>query len=230
MLFFYSYTSHSINDFIVNSVLRDPHTSILQAVHSLDPMGEVVNTQIPSWVETQNTLAVDKVLSVNAQEMLLNHWGPLFSTEGMACVSLCSCWLLAGWIHRAFLFQNSVDCTTDKALAKTLETWVSTCVMMIALAMAANALVEHVPALQTLLCTECAATKALATAATATGMDGTVDADSGVLLLGGSGGALQTTTSSVLALTRADAMFLIDSMSVLIAWRFMANRIMNLFR
>jgi hypothetical protein len=226
VLYFYAFTSHSINDWVVHSVLGNPHTSMLQAVHSLDPTGEVVNTQMPSWVQSQDVLAVDHVLSVNAQETLLNHWGPLFATEGIACVALCSCWLLAGWLHRAFLFRNSVDCATDRALAKTLETWVSTCVMMVALAMAANALVEHVPVLQRLLCTECAAAKAL-TRAAATGMDGTVDADSGLLLLGA---GVTKTSSSMFALTRADTMFLVDSMSVLIAWRFMANRIMNIFR
>jgi hypothetical protein len=224
VLFFYAFTSHSLNDYIVNSMLQRNDMTILQAVHSLDPMGEVVNTQIPSWVQTQNQLAVDHVLSVNAQETLLNHWGPLFSTEGSACVALCTCWLIAGWLHRAFLFQNSVDCTTDKALSKTFETWVSTCVMMVALAMAANALVEHIPALQTLLCVQCAAAKAVTNGVT--GMDGTVDATSGEMLLG----TAATTTSSVLALTKADTMFIVDSMSVLIAWRFMANKMLNIFR
>ncbi|KAG7354847.1 hypothetical protein IV203_004203 [Nitzschia inconspicua] len=224
VLFFYAFTSHTLNDYIVNSMLQRNDMTILQAVHSLDPMGEVVNTQIPSWVQTQNQLAVDHVLSVNAQETLLNHWGPLFSTEGSACVALCTCWLIAGWVHRAFLFQNSVDCTTDKALSKTVETWLSTCVMMVALAMAANAVVEHIPALQTLLCVQCAAAKSAVHGAT--GMDGTIDSTSGELLLG----TAATTTSSVLALTKADTMFIVDSMSVLIAWRFMANKMLNIFR
>jgi hypothetical protein len=113
VLFFYAFTSHSLNDYIVNSMLQRNDMTVLQVVHSLDPMGEVVNTQIPSWVQTQNQLAVDHVLSVSAQETLLNHWGPLFSTEGSACVALCTCWLIAGWLHRAFLFQNSVQCSTD---------------------------------------------------------------------------------------------------------------------
>jgi hypothetical protein len=225
VLFFYAFTSHSLNDLIVNSMLQRNDMTVLQVVHSLDPMGEVVNTQIPSWVQTQNQLAVDHVLSVNAQETLLNHWGPLFSTEGSACVALCTCWLIAGWFHRAFLFQNSVDCSTEQALRKTVETWVSTCIMIVALAMAANAIVEHIPALQTLLCVQCAAAKAAANGAT--GMDGTVDASSGEMLLG----TAATTTSSVLAaLTKADTMFIVDSMSVLIAWRFMANKMLNIFR
>jgi hypothetical protein len=225
VLFFYAFTSHSLNDFIVNSMLQRNDMTVLQVVHSLDPLGEVVNTQIPSWVQTQNQLAVDHVLSVNAQETLLNHWGPLFSTEGSACVALCTCWLIAGWLHRAFLFQNSVHCSTEQALSKTLETWVSTCVMMVALAMAANSIVEHIPALQTLLCVQCAVAKAVAHGAM--GMDGTVDAASGEMLLGTSA----ATTSSVLAaLTKADIMFIVDSMSVLIAWRFMANKMLNIFR
>lgn len=225
VLFLYAFTSHSLNDYIVNSMLQRNDMTVLQAVHSLDPMGEVVNTQMPSWVQSQNQLAVDHVLSVNAQETLLNHWGPLFSTEGSACVALCTCWLIAGWLHRAFLFQNSVDCTTDKALSKTVETWLSTCVLMVALAMATTAVVDHIPALQTLLCVPCSAARAAANGVT--GMDGTVDATSGELLLGT---ASAVTTSSLLALTKADTMFIVDSMSVLIAWRFMANKMLNIFR
>lgn len=196
VLFFYAYSSHSINDAIVESVLRSSD-SVQMAVRALDPAGALVTMQNPVWVQTQNQPAVDHALVVTAQEAFLNHWGPLFSTEGSAAVALCTCWMLAGWLHRAFLFQNSVHCRADEALQKTLETWVTTAVLVGGLAVGTNAVVHHVPFLQTLLCVNCR---------------------------GDGGGA------SFLSLTKADGMFIVDSMSVLIAWRFIANRMLNTFR
>jgi hypothetical protein len=205
VLFFYAFTSHSINDAIVESVLRKSE-SVQKAIHSLDPTGEIVSMQNPVWVQTQNQVAVDHALAVTAQEAFLNHWGPLFSTEGSACVALCTCWLLAGWFHRAFLFRNSVHCRTDVALQKTLETWFTTAALMCMLAAGTDAIVQHVPFLQTLLCVACR--------------------EGGSM--GGSG--IGSTSSFLLSLTKADAMFIVDSLSVLVAWRFMANRILNTFR
>lgn len=228
VLFFYAFTSHSLNDYIVNGVLSDPGQSIQQAVRSLDPMGEVVNLQsVPVWVETQNSLTVNHVLSVQAQESLLNHWGPLFSTEGLACVTLCSCWLLAGWVHRAFHFSNSVDCSTDQALSKVLETWLSMAVLLVTLSVSTAIAVDHffgphydLPTLflqqqrNLLLCGD---VKCAATAAT------TGHSAASTVVAAAMAGAPQL-------LTKADGMFIVDSMSVLVAWRFMANRILNMWR
>jgi hypothetical protein len=151
-------------------------------------MGEIVTLQNPVWV---NPEMMDSVLSLNAQESLLNHWGPLFSTAGSGCVALCSCWLLAGWFHRAFLFQNSLDCEPSQALKKTFETWISTALLMFLLILGTNSLVSHVPVLETWLgCASC----------------------------------------HDYLLTKSDATFLVDSSTVLFAWRYMANSIASNFR
>mmetsp|Transcript_52114 Transcript_52114/g.125837 ORF Transcript_52114/g.125837 Transcript_52114/m.125837 type:complete len:384 (+) Transcript_52114:2565-3716(+) len=229
VLFFYGFMSHSLNDFIVSNVLSDKSQSIQQAVHSLDPMGEVVNLQaVPVWVETQYTASVDHALSVSAQENLLSHWGPLFSTEGSACCTLVACWLVAGWIHRAFHYSNSVDCTTDKALSKVLETWVSMAIMLTVAAVGTSVAVDHfivgphhdLPTLllqqqrNLLLCGDVVC-NTVSTAGTNAGATATAAAAAAIKVPG--------------VLTKADGMFIVDSMSVLVAWRFMANRMLNMW-
>ena len=155
---------------------------------TLDPMGEVVSLQNPVWVSPD---MADSVLSMNAQDVLSNHWGPLFSSAGSSCVALCSCWLLAGWLHRAFLFRNSIDCSTPDALKKTFETWITAATLMFGLVLGSNELVHQVPLIQNWLgCVSC----------------------KGYIL------------------TKSDTTFLVDSSTVLIAWRYMANSIANYFR
>ena len=143
--------------------------------------------QHPVWVDPE---MMDSILSMNAHESLLDHWGPLFSTAGSACVALISCWLLAGWFHRAFLFQNSLDCDTPTALTKTFETWVSTALLMFVLILGTNNLVSHVPLLQAWL---------------------------------------GLASCHEYMLTKSDTMFLVDSSTVLIAWRFTANNLVKYF-
>ena len=187
VLFVYAFTSHYINNFVVESVFSNSQT-FQDAINTLDPMGEVVTLQSPVWV---NPEMADSVLSMNAQEVLLNHWGPLFSTAGSSCVALCTCWLVAGWFHQAFLYSNSIDCSTSEALTKTCQTWISTALLMGLLVLGTNSLVHHAPFLQTWL--GCAACQDY-------------------------------------VLTKSDTIFLVDSSTVLIAWRYMANSVANYFR
>jgi len=198
-LFLYAFSSHSINDAVVRGLLEDPKRTIPEAVHELDPLHDMVQLQPPVWVDLASNPnvpfgnpAVDHALEVSARESLLNHWGPLLSTEGSACVALCTCWLIAGWIHRSFSYDNSTYCASEQALTKTVETWVTAALLLAWCAAGTDALVGNVPVLQSVLCVQCHG--------------------SGVVL------------------TQSDVMFIIDSLTVLIAWRWSAHRIMNTFR
>lgn len=234
ILFLYAFTSHSINDAVVRGLLDDPAMTIPEAVKELDPLHDMVNLQHPVWVDLASNPnvpfgnpAVDHALEVSARESLLNHWGPLLSTEGSACVALCTCWLIAGYFHRAFCYDYSLYCSPARALTKTVETWVTAAVLMACFATGTDWLVGHVPALQSIFCVTCnrneAVTFASAVAAAAS-PESTAAAASGgdnVLLL-----------PLVLwkSLTQSDVLFIIDSLTVLIAWRWSAHRILNTFR
>ena len=193
VLFLYAFTSHYLNNFVVDSVIAHSD-SIQDALSTLDPMGEVNRLQQPVWVSVDEYLITQNVLTLAAKENLMNHWGPLFSTAGLASVALCTCWLVAGLWHRAFLFQNSLECEAGSALVKTIETWFSMAFLMILLAMGCNELITFLPA----------------------GMVHNA--------LGGS-----AVDHVDYIMTKADSMLLIDSMTVLIAWRFMANSFMKFF-
>jgi hypothetical protein len=195
VLFLYAFISHNLNNFVVESVFSNSDT-LQEAIESLDPKGEVIQLQSPVWVMPEFQ---DSVMTATIQDSLLDHWGPLFSTAGSASVALCTCWLIAGWWHRAFLFQNSLDCDASEALQKTVSTWITMAILMCGLTYGSNALVSHVnvPVLETWL---------------------------------GSLGCASTSCRGDYLFTKADAMFLVDSSTVLIAWRFMANSMMNYFR
>ena len=89
--------------------------------------------------------------------------------------------------------------------------------LLAAFATGADWLVGHVPVLQSLLCVSC---KSAANAA------------------GGAGEFKSAMSSdgswpvhvSFLSLTQSDVLFIVDSLTVLIAWRWSAHRILNIFR
>lgn len=234
ILFLYAFTSHSINDSVVKGLLDDPRMTIPEAVKNVDPLQNIVNLQHPVWVDLASNPnvpfgnpSVDKALEVSARESLLNHWGPLLSTEGSACVALCTCWLIAGWFHRAFLFDNSTYCGADQALSKTVETWLTSALLLACLATGADWLVNHVPALQSLFCVTCKS----AANGTAGGM-GEFKAAMAMTAEGGDQGfnMLLMPMVSFLSLTQSDVLFIVDSLTVLIAWRWSAHRVLNIFR
>jgi len=225
ILFLYAFTSHSINDSVVGGLLADPSKTIPEAVRELDPLHDVVSLQHPVWVDLASNPnipfgnpAVDRALEVSAREGLMNHYGPLFTTDGSACVALCICWLIAGWFHRAFLFDNSTYCYADRALTKTVETWLTSALLLAAFATGADWLVGHVPVLQSLLCVTC---KSAANAAGgAREFQAAMSPD----------GSFPSVRVSFLSLTQSDVLFIVDSLTVLIAWRWCAHRVLNVFR
>ena len=217
VLFLYAFTSHSINDAIVKGVLDNPYTTMKEAVQELDPMHDIVNLhqQYPVWVDLASNPnipfgnpAVDRALEVSARESLLNHWGPLLSTEGSACVALCTCWLIAGWFHRAFRYDNSLYCGSQQALWKTVETWWTASMMLMVFAVGAD-----------LLLVSSSAGQLHAAAVTSSEIDMNMNMNMHNMM--------SLVTSS---LTQSDVLFIIDSLTVLIAWRWSANRVLNTFR
>ena len=221
MLFLYAFTSHSINDSVVTGLLEDPKMTIPDVVKELDPLHDVVNLQHPVWVDLASNPnvpfgnpSVDHALEVSAREAFLNHWGPLLSTEGSACVALCTCWLIAGWVHRAFLFDNTTYCSPTDAMVKTVETWITAALLLTLLATGTDWLVGNTPALQSLFCVTCKSVAETSLEFKAA-MAGT---------------ATVLPQLQFFSLTQSDIIFIVDSLTILIAWRWSAHRILNIFR
>lgn len=188
VLFLYSFTGHAVDDYVVKSVF-DSSDSAREAIQTLDPLQEVVHMQTPVWLDSSPQLT-DQIISMNAQDTLLNHWGPLFSSAGVSSVALCSCWLLAGYIHKSFSFENTLDCDTPTALQHALRTWITMVVIMAGLTFGVNELVGQTPFLQAWLGCHC--------------LD--------------------------FLFTKDDMIFMVDSGTVLFAWRYMASSIAHYLR
>mmetsp|Transcript_77802 Transcript_77802/g.225799 ORF Transcript_77802/g.225799 Transcript_77802/m.225799 type:complete len:329 (+) Transcript_77802:114-1100(+) len=137
VLLLYAWCSHSLPNMMVNSVMNQEGVSIPEAVNTLSNNDWSTQQQIlsqPVWVNAhEHPQLLEQVWKIQAEDSLMNHYGPLFSTVGVSSVVLCSCWLLAGWWHRAFCYDNTVECEPSQALVKTLDTWMTTAVLLLAL-------------------------------------------------------------------------------------------------
>jgi hypothetical protein len=135
-LLWYAWTSHSLSNWIVQRILANSET-LAEAVQALDPDGEVLTTansyhqmSMPVWLDdphlVDNSSAHWTTLIATTQvqdKFLTNHWGPLFATPGLAGVVLCSSWLVAGWLTRGFLLRHTLECSTSHVLVRTIGIW-----------------------------------------------------------------------------------------------------------
>lgn len=197
VLCLYAMTSHSLNNWIVSSVLESA-TNVQEAVQTLDPTGDVVSSlPTPVWLEPAggghyHSALLEGVWKVQAQDSLMDHYGPLFATTGTSWVALGTAWLASGWWLGAFLWKNSLDCDATRALLKTCQTWMGMLVLLGVGTLGINQVVAHFPLLQAHL-----------------------------------GCPICVLDHKMFLWTKADTMFLIDSATVLFAWRYMVNSMMK---
>ena len=92
----------------------------------------------PVWWDAASPQAT-AVLQATLESHLVTQYSPLLEPMGQATTLLAAAWLLAGWFHRAFLFQNTLDCPTEKALEVTARTWLTTCAILLTLVVASQA-------------------------------------------------------------------------------------------
>lgn len=130
----------------------------------------------PVWWDAASPQAT-AVLQTTLESHLVTQYSPLLEPMGQATTLLAAAWLLAGWFHRAFLFQNTLDCPTEKALEVTARTWLTTCAILLSLVVASQAVM---------------------------GME-----------------------DWATNFQRGDVDYIVDSLTVLIVWRFMASYLMG---
>ena len=176
-LFVYGISDHLIAREVSNIMLNtaDSPEKVMQLAKD---SGEEILNSMPVFVDTnqipsqQLTQALQSTLRDNSH--LVAHYSPVLQSTGVACCLLAASWLLAGWYHQAFSFRHTLNCQTTTTLRVTLQTWLTTCLMMVS-----------VVALSHILC----------------GCD--------------------------VFLTRGDSDYIFDSLTVLVLWRFMINRMLG---
>lgn len=136
-----SLTVYGISDHLVCQIMS--HQMVPSDAHQLVTdmiVNERAALHAPVWWEAGSPQA-GSILQTTLEAHVVTHYSPLLEPMGQATTLLAGAWLLAGWLHRAFLYQNTLDCPTDKALTVTGRTWLTTCLILFGLVITCNACV-----------------------------------------------------------------------------------------
>jgi hypothetical protein len=130
-LFLYAFLDHFTSQVYLTSLLATS-TSAAEAAKRLDPM---LHASTPVWLDSTalSPHSVEQILFLDLESRVMPHFTSLLDSAGMASVSLASCWLLAGLIHQAFHFRNTLDCSTHRVIRVTGQTWLTACVLLVVL-------------------------------------------------------------------------------------------------
>lgn len=139
-LFLYSFTDHFLQSVYLDGILQSS-TSAADAAKTLDPSGmDITVASTPVWLDPAalGPQVSDQVLFLDLQSRVTPHFTPVLDSAGLAGVSLVSCWLLAGYFHRAFHMRNTLDCPTERVIQVTGQTWITSSILMILMACASQ--------------------------------------------------------------------------------------------
>lgn len=195
-LFLYAFMDHFLNEVMLGHILSSS-TSAADLAHTLDPSGQdLVLASTPVWLDPTavGPHVSDQVLFWDLQSRVTPHFTPLLSDAGVAGVTLATCWILAGLFHKAFHYQNTLDCSTHRAVTVTGKTWLSASILLTLLATASHHLVGTVDV---------------------------QDVSTSVLMM--EGRTLTPIEEWFSVLTRADSEYIFNSLGVLLTWRFMIS-------
>mmetsp|Transcript_13948 Transcript_13948/g.39703 ORF Transcript_13948/g.39703 Transcript_13948/m.39703 type:complete len:388 (-) Transcript_13948:185-1348(-) len=202
-IFVYACSSHTLNNMIVSHVVETSET-LQDAIQALDPMHEVIKNpdHLPVWLFNQPEYIQQQYLLNEVQTKLMDHYSPILSSIGTSFIALCGCWLVSGYIHQSFCFHNTLDCKTSHVLLKTLQTWITCITICLGFVVGCNFLFGGAAS------------------------DNTDIIRTMTMLVtnnGGSGGMDIDSMMAILLPTQTDMMYIIDSLSVLVVWRFMLS-------
>ena len=137
-LFVYSFLDHTFNAMMAEALVNGDSARAA----ALDPATAAemkINLSLPVWYD-----AVAHSGSFLPGMPVLPALGyvpysPAISTGGSSAVVITAAWLLAGYFSGAFLYKNTVECSTQKAIANAGRTWFSAIILAIGVALASDA-------------------------------------------------------------------------------------------
>lgn len=201
-LFLYAFTDYFINNIVVNGILASS-TSAADAAKALDPSGTTVSlASTPVWLDvaTAGPQVVDQVLFWDLQSRVTPHYfSPLLESPGTASVALASCWIVAGLIHKAFHFRNTLECSTQRAVFVAGQTWVTASALLLGVAILSGHL--------------------------GGGPDATNAVSTAALVM--EGRSLSPIEEWFSVLTRSDAEYIVNSLGTVLTWRFLISYLLG---
>lgn len=136
-LFTYSFLDHLVTSLLISETkltFTQPD-SLLVPVWS-DIFSNNFGQSLLSAVTAQQQMAdIGNVAATTAALELQNqHYAPILDSFGVSAVLLGTCWLISGYINRAFAFKNTVSCEPNHAVVVAGKTWILMAFMMVGLA------------------------------------------------------------------------------------------------
>ena len=200
-LLVYTYLDHYLNSLVLeakNTAITTASADVISNTLLHSPPSSSISSSISSLITTPSTDMVSLV-----------PYAPAVAAPGMAFVILASCWVGCGVLSGAFQFSNTRDCDPTWAMIVTLRTWAGTAFLVVLIALLSDATVAgvfhraNIPMLDY----------------------GTYYSDElrHTVLQPYIDGRVGDASDPRGGLTRADADYIFDSLSVLAFWRLMYN-------
>ena len=155
-IFFYTFIDHAVNGFY-DEWLNSPDvivtTSASAAIESLfaatadfaNPFTQktIIGNSFPVWFDSMSSPPFGTIPLSSTLPTHHIQYAPAIDSFGMASVLLASSWILCGYFTGAFNFENTLNCSSRKAIVMTTYNWVLTCALMIVIAYSSDLLVGN---------------------------------------------------------------------------------------
>ena len=119
-LFTYSFLDHSINSLYEATMAKETAEGIV-GLHA-------------AWMDSLPASFIIAIQNYHNHHITGGSYAPALEYPGVSSVLFATCWLLSGYFHQAFSYDNTVRCSPAHAMLVTGRAWIFSCVAMLAIA------------------------------------------------------------------------------------------------
>jgi hypothetical protein len=128
-LIVYGFADHLIGCDLAQYIVHQAD-SIPKLMGLLDDTSQAMTW--PVWLDVSNDVATRSILQAQVSSHYIIHYAsPILQYTGSAVVFMATFWVLAGWLTRAFDYQNTLYCRSDHALMRMGKSWAVCMAMML---------------------------------------------------------------------------------------------------
>jgi hypothetical protein len=139
-LLVYTYLDHYMNSLVLearNTAITTASADVILNTLLHSPPSVSISSSISSLITTTPSTTTDSMVS------LVSSYAPAVAAPGMAFVILSSCWVGCGILSGAFQYSNTRDCDPTWAMIVTLRTWAGMALLVVLIAYLSDATVAR---------------------------------------------------------------------------------------
>jgi len=119
-LFTYSFLDHSINSLYEATMAKETAEGIV-GLHA-------------AWMDSLPSSFIIATQNYYNHHITGGSYAPALEYPGVSSVLFATCWLLSGYFHQAFSYDNTIRCSPAHAMLVTGRAWIFSCLAMLAIA------------------------------------------------------------------------------------------------